>query len=49
MLSEGGQKVKELRLGGGWWWEGGLTKAAHCSSSPTLEVVVQGLASLGLG
>lgn len=28
---------------------GGLTKATHCSDSPTLEDVVQGLASLGLG
>lgn len=28
---------------------GGVTKATHCSDSPTLDDVVQGLASLGLG
>lgn len=45
MLWEGGQTVKERKACVG----GGLTKATHCSDSPTLEDVVQGLASLGLG
>lgn len=38
-----GQKVKERQQ------EKKMTKASHCSSSSTLEVVVQRLARLGLG
>lgn len=42
MLSDGAKKRKRKK-------RKKRTKASHCSSSPTLEVVVQVLASLGLG